>query len=99
MAVTEDGMKQGYYGNMVMISSQTINKEVWEDWKALSRNCRRSLIFWTGKVIQHQLGKGIIEGLSSNPVGREFYILWKPVVSLCTAADPLKKIGGELYTG
>lgn len=39
-----------------------------------------NLLDQSDEVIQDQLAKGIVERVSSDPVGREFYISCKPVV-------------------
>ena len=77
------GMKRACCRNMGTSPYQTTSKEVLEYLKTyLSKKLQRelNLLARYDDLIQDQLATGIVERVTSEPVGREFYVTYKPVI-------------------
>ena len=77
----KDGMEKGHHGDMVMVKKQGGLRRLDSLPKKLQKEPNR--LDQYNEVIQDQLAKGPVERVSSDPVGREFYIPHKPVFRVC----------------
>ena len=87
-------MKQVCFGNMGMSHSKATSMEVYEDFKTSRRNFKRepNLLAQYNQILQDQLETGIVERVTSEPVGREFYIPHKPVIRESAESTKLRTV-------
>ena len=75
-------MKQVCCGNMGTSRSKATSMEVSEDFENLTKKLQREpdLLAQYDQIIQDKMETVIVERVTSEPVGREFYIPHKPVI-------------------